>query len=122
MSERLAGALGTVALPSLFVWYRDEDWIVVSGALFVAGLIGLAGGGIYQYCAERNRPRRDLTGWFLSTSGTVAVALALAVRATGQWRGVPSILEAAVGGGALGVWLLFVRIMIGGLPRASSRP
>lgn len=119
MSPRVAGALGTLGLPALFVWYRPEDWRVFLAALLAGGLAGLAGGLAYRTAVGRRRKGRDLTGWFLSASATVAAVAALAAWWTGEWYGVRSITGAVLGGAAVGCWLLFVRIWIWGLPDAT---
>lgn len=120
MSPRVAGALGTLGLPALLVLYRNEDWSLVLAALLAGGLAGLAGGLAYRTTVGRHRGGRDLTGWFLSASATVAVLAALASWWTGEWRGVRSITGAVLGGAAIGCWLLFVHIWIWGVPDAAT--
>lgn len=116
MRVRLAGAVGTLGLPALLVWYRDEDWRFVLVACLVGGLVGLGGAASYWMAMGRRRDAQDLTGWWLSASGTVALLSGLAAWWAGRWNGVESFLGAAAGGAGVGCWLLFARYWILGEP------
>lgn len=113
---RAVSAAGAVLLPVLWLWETRGRWSIAIPAFVVVSLVGFIGSGLYWLVRERRLRRPDVLGWFLSGAVTIAVSTAGAAWYSGDWLGLRTAVGAVSAGTAFACWLVFLRILIRGVP------
>lgn len=114
--ERVPAVVGALAIPGVWLWTSRGQWDMAVPAFLVAGVLGLAGVGVYWLVAGRRRAHVSLDAWFASAAAPIAVASAAAVWYTEGGLGWGAALGSVTAGVGVSCWLLFVRISVWGLP------
>lgn len=114
--DRAPAAAGAVLLPVLLLWGTRGEWGMSVPAFLLAVALALVGVGGYLLLARLLGRPSSLTGWFVSGAATVAVASAAAVWWSTGALGWGAAAGSASAGAAVSCWLVFLRILVRGVP------
>lgn len=118
--ERMPGLAGAVFLPALWLWHTRGEWELAVPAFLLAAVIGLGGVGVYRLAARLRDGTTGLTGVFLSGAAAITLVVGATTWYAGGGPGWREATGSLAAGAGVSCWLVFLRILVWGVPEEAD--